>query len=61
MTCICDIELYKEMLKEEQFDEIIEESENYYLNNVLDILIGIDETGEIPDHIKDEELFPQPY
>lgn len=52
MTWLCDIELYKELLEQDQIE--IEEIDSFF-NETLDIIMKIDE-----DTLEDNDiLFPQ--
>lgn len=56
MTCICDIELYKELINEDQYS-IYNEDIDFSFNSALDVLLNINEDGEM---MEDDSLFPQP-
>lgn len=57
MTCICDIELYKELINEDFNSLLYNDEIDFSFNSTLDILLNINENGEIEET---EELFPQP-
>lgn len=57
MTCICDIELYKELINEDSNSLLYSDEIDFSFNSALDVLLDINENGEIEET---EELFPQP-
>lgn len=54
MTCLCDIELYKALMEEDQLE--IEEIDNSF-HETLDIMLHVDDEDS---EIEINMLFPQP-